>query len=97
VLQGVGRDRDVEPGDALDRRLLVAQHLLLDAAGDLCAEPQVPELLVDDDGPPGLAERRLNGGGVQRRERPQVHDFDVDLADEIAGGPRHRPSHRPPR
>jgi len=82
VFQGVQRERRVEAGDALDRRLLVEQRLLLEDRGDLAGQPAGAGRLVDDDRAAGLLEGVDDRLAVERRQRAQVDDLDVDLAVE---------------
>src|SRR5690606_16879430 len=61
LLQAVKRRRDIRRGDPLDRRLQVEQGPLVEAGGDLRADPAGLRRLVHYHAAPGLAHRGLQG------------------------------------
>jgi len=97
VLERVQRERRVEARDAPDRCLLVEQGFLLDRRRDFTRQPTRLRGFVDDRGAAGLLERFDDCFLVQRRERPQVYDLDVDLAGEVLRCLQGRAGHCAPR
>ena len=59
-----------------------------DGRGDLARETEGLVVLVHDDEPPGHGDRLQDGLPVQRDQRAQVDDLDVDRAGELLGASR---------
>src|SRR5258708_2619636 len=66
------RVRDVEAGDAQDRRLQVVEALLGQPGGDLGAVAGEARRLVHDDGAAGAAHRLGQGLVIEGRQRAEV-------------------------
>src|SRR5262249_6168755 len=75
LLQPRGWVRRVEARYPQHRRLERVEALLRHARRDFGTDSHVRRCLVDHDEPAGLADRREDRLGVQRRDRPEVDDL----------------------
>src|SRR5262249_30148295 len=81
------RDRRIEPRDANDRSVKILKGFFVDDGGDLAGKTTGLGVLVEKNDFVGLLHGLNDGRAIERRERAQVENLDLDsfLGQQIGG------------